>query len=127
MLRAASKPDQRRNREFIFRNRPIFRERRDPLLSRLRQHHEAYHRSRLDQIAIVMKMRAAKAGAITMTSTPPKRPTQDYKPQSDAAIRRMLATATGCAQRVKPDPHRVDSEGRYRAKAIHDAGDAVGC
>jgi hypothetical protein len=45
-----------------------------------------------------------------MTSTP-KRPASACD-QRDRMIRRMLATATGKAQRVRPDPTRVDPEGR---------------
>jgi hypothetical protein len=38
--------------------------------------------------------------------------------QDDSAIRQMLRIATGRAERVKPDPHRPDNEGRRRAKPI---------
>jgi hypothetical protein len=38
--------------------------------------------------------------------------------RDDTAIRQMLRIATGRAERVKPDPHRLDNEGRQRAKPI---------
>lgn len=47
-----------------------------------------------------------------MTLSTPKRPMRDYKPRDDAAIRQMLATATGRASKRGPDPHSVDNEMR---------------
>jgi hypothetical protein len=51
-----------------------------------------------------------------MASTP-NRPAS-ARDQRDRMVRRMLATATGKAECAKPDPTRVDSEGRQRARPI---------
>jgi hypothetical protein len=62
---------------------------------------------------------AAFINAEIIMATPPKRPASTHDPKiRDGAIRRMLRTATGHAARVRPDPHSIDSNGKYRAKPI---------
>jgi hypothetical protein len=53
---------------------------------------------------------------IIMATIPRRPPTREKI--DDGEIRRMLRTATGHAVRVRPDPHSIDSAGKYRAKPI---------